>query len=308
MKKVLISTTTFGEYDAEPLTLLKKAGYSWRTNPYGRKLLPEEVVDLAKDAVGIIAGTETLSAAVLEKLPRLKVISRCGVGLDSVDLAAAARLGIKVTIAGDGIAQAVSELALALALCMLRGISSMDRQIRRQRWNKMMGSLLRDKRVGIVGLGRIGTEAARLFRRNGATVAYHDPYRKKTALPGLKNMGLEDLLKSSDIISLHLSYNSGSKGLIGRRELGLMKETAFLINCSRGGIVDERALCAALKAKRIAGAAVDVFDNEPYSGELTGLDNVVLTPHIGSYAKESRVRMEAEAVTNLIKSLGGKRS
>jgi len=307
MKKVLISTTTFGEYDAGPLKLLEKSGYSYSMNPCSRKLSPDETVGLAKGAVGIIAGTEALNRAVLEKLPGLKAISRCGVGLDNVDLAAAGELGIKVTIADSGIAEAVSELVLGLSLAMARNICVMDRRIRSKKWGKIMGTLLEDKMVGIIGLGRIGREVAKKFIINGARVVYYDPYIKRADVRGVKGVNLKSLLRSSDIVSLHLSYSGRSKGFIGKRELSLMKRSAFLINCSRGGIVDEKALYAALKQRRIAAAAIDVFEDEPYSGALTELDNVILTPHIGSYAKESRIGMEAQAVRNLIRALRDKR-
>jgi D-3-phosphoglycerate dehydrogenase len=303
MKKILISTTTFAQFDTQPLKRLKKAGYIWTMNPYGRTLQPDEAVKLGKDCIGIIAGTERLNSEILHRLPYLKVISRCGVGLDNIDLDETKRRGIKVTISDSGITQAVAELALGLTLNLIRSINLMDRQLRNRRWNKIMGSLLEGKRVGIIGLGRIGKEVARNFKINGAEVVYYDPYVSKSSVPGIKRVSLNNLLKNSDIISLHLSYSKKNANFIGAKELKLMKKSTFLINCSRGGIVDEKALCDALKTKVIAGAALDVFRKEPYAGPLANLENIILTPHIGSYAKESRIKMEIQAVENLIKAL-----
>lgn len=297
--EIFISTTTYGEYDITPVKTLEEKGFKVKTNPYGRKLTCKEVVELAADAVGIIAGTESLDKAILEKLPVLKVLSRCGTGLDNVDLETANRLGIKVFSTPDAPSLAVAELTIGLMLDLLRKVSQMDREFRDGKWRKRMGNLLCGKKVGIKGFGRIGKKVAELLMPFGCEMAYADPI-VDDGLLGLRRLSLEDLLKWADIITIHIGVK---ERLIGEKELQLMKKGAWLINTSRGGVVDEGALCEALENRHLAGAALDVFEQEPYAGPLRELDNVILTPHIGSYAKEARIKMEIQAVENLLKGL-----
>ncbi|MGB2961375.1 MAG: NAD(P)-dependent oxidoreductase, partial [Candidatus Omnitrophota bacterium] len=203
----------------------------------------------------------------------------------------------------DGPTRAVVELTIGLVLSLLRGIPSADRETREGKWQKRMGCLLQGKTVGIVGFGHIGRQAAEVLHSMGAKILYCDPVVNEGNKVSLGKRELPELLKESDIVSLHLSYSKENKRLIGAKELALMKKSAFLVNVSRGGIVDENALYEALEKKLIAGAAIDVFEEEPYNGELKKLDNVVLTPHIGSYAREARVNMEVEAAKNLLQGL-----
>lgn len=304
MNKIAISTTTFGKYEKSPLELCKKCGYEIICNPYERKLKSVELVELAKDAVGLIAGTEPITENVLLKLPSLKVISRCGAGIDNIDIEAAERSGIKVVSTTDAPTLAVAELTVGLILALLRKISLMDREIRGDLWKKRMGILLSGKRVGIIGFGRIGRKVAELLKAMGAEIIFTDPNVAEKEAGEFTKVEFKKLLKKSDIISLHLSYSKENYRLIGQYEFSLIKQGAFLINCSRGGIVDENALYSALKEGKLAGAALDVFEQEPYNGPLKELDNVILTPHIGSYAQEARIKMETQAVKNLIKALG----
>lgn len=296
--KILISTTTYGEYDPSPINALKDKGLEILTNPYGRKLKPDEVITLAKDCIGIIAGTEPLGKDILEKLSSLKVISRCGTGIDNVDLNTAHRLGIKVYNTPDAPTQAVSELTLALMLNLLRRVSLMDRQVHEGQWGKNMGNLLSGKKVGIIGFGRIGRRVSGLLKPFECEIAYSDPFVDSKEA---RQMSLEDLLGWADIITLHVS---SKETILGKAELSLIKKGAWLINVSRGGVVDEDVLYESLKDGRLQGAALDVFNEEPYKGSLRGLENVILTPHIGSYAVESRIRMEMEAANNLLEGLG----
>jgi len=301
MPNVFIATTSFGKPDPTPLEMLKSAGLEVSLNPYGRKLSREEVVELAANSEGIIAGTEPLDAEVLKKLKVLKVISRCGAGMDNIDLGAAKRQGIQVFNTPDSPTIAVAELTVGLILALLRHIPRMDREIRVGKWQKRMGNLLRGKKVGIIGFGRIGQKVAELILGLGAQVAYYDPAVNEA---GYTSMSLDELLSSSDIVSLHASGEGGAP-LLGHKELRSMKQGSWLINCARGGMVDEEALYQVLEEGWLAGAAVDVFAEEPYAGSLSKLDNVILTPHIGSYAIESRVKMEVQAVKNLIEGLKG---
>jgi D-3-phosphoglycerate dehydrogenase len=298
--KVVITTTSFGEYDKTPLDELEREKLEYILNPYGRKLTREEVIVLAEGAHGIIAGTESLDAPVLEQLQHLRVISRCGVGMDNVDIKKAETLGIQVFNTPDGPTLAVAELTIVLMLDLLRKVGLMDRKLREGIWEKNMGNLLCGKKVAIIGFGRIGQRVAHLLTPFGVDIAYCDVCSIECSFPEKKQ---EELLAWGDIVTLHCSAGSNDGPIIGKKELKKMKKGAWLINGARGGLVDEEALYWALKDDHLSGAALDVFENEPYTGPLCELENVILTPHIGSYAKESRIEMELQSARNLIKGL-----
>ncbi|MEM7482266.1 MAG: phosphoglycerate dehydrogenase [Acidobacteriota bacterium] len=299
MPTVAISTSSFGQISAEPLAALKAAGFAVKGNPHGRKLTPDESRTFLADADALIAGTEWLDDGVLEAAPKLRVISRVGTGLDNVDLDAARRRGIAVHNTPDAHVPAVAELTLAGLLDVLRRLSWADRQVRDGRWDKPMGRLLAGKTVGIVGMGRVGRALRELLRPFGASVLAYD-LRPDPSLTDVSWLDLDSLLARSDVVSLHVSSNDGGP-LLGGDRIARMKEGAVLVNVARGGVVDEAALADALRAGRLGGAYLDVFENEPYEGPLVEFDSVVLTPHIGSYAAESRVRMEAQATATVIR-------
>lgn len=302
-KKIAVTTSSFGQGDPYPLELLEKNQLSVIFNKQGRTLKPEEIPRLLNGCLGVIAGTEVYDKEVLGKLKGLRVISRCGTGTDNVDLDACKTRGIKVFNTPDAATRAVAELVIGLTLNLLREINVMDQEIRRNVWQKRMGRLLMDKEVGIVGLGRIGKEVAKLFSALGAKVFYYDPVEAQSDFSCATKNELKDLLTHCDIVSLHVPFTTENSRCIGKKEFSLMKESALLVNCSRGGVVDEAALYAALKSGKLGGAAIDVFESEPYQGPLRELKNVILTPHIGSYAKETRLKMELAAVDNLIQGL-----
>jgi D-3-phosphoglycerate dehydrogenase len=200
----------------------------------------------------------------------------------------------------------VAELTIGLMLNLLRHISFVDRELRKGNWLKETGNLLRGKKVGIIGLGRIGKKVAELLRPFDVRVSGADLqpdyawFKANDVLP----VTLDDLIADADIISLHLSHLGGNKHLLGEKEFNAMKKGAFILNLSRGDVINEAALFGALSSGKIAGAALDVFSKEPYDGPLKKLDSVILTPHIGSYAREARIEMETQAVANLLKALG----
>lgn len=303
--KVLTSPSSFGQVGAEPFDLLKNAGFEIINNPYGRKLTEDEVIELAKDCVGIVAGVEPLTPRVMDALPGLKVISRVGIGMDSVDLDYAKEKGIVVRNTPDGPTRAVAELTLGMTLSLLRRIPQADAALKSKVWKKQTGNLILDKKIGVIGLGRIGRLVSQLFRGIGNPVIGFDPYADANwaSANGVELADFETVLKTADIITLHVPGNADKSPVISAKELELFKTSALLINISRGGIVDEEALYTALSTGKLAAAAIDVFVNEPYSGPLTELDNVVLTPHIGSYAEEGKLLMEIDAVNNLINEL-----
>lgn len=300
--KIAVTTSSFAVHSPEPLDKLRAWARSVILNPHGRVLTAPETMDLLRGCQGVVAGTEPLNREVLQALPDIRVISRVGVGLDNVDLAYCQERGIAVHSTPDGPTRAVAELTVAVILDLLRHVSSMDRDLRQGRWAKRMGRLLLGKRVGLLGMGRIGQATAKLLAALGAQVAYSDPCPAQSEC---QDLDLDALLGWADIISLHCSKPTCPGPLIGSRELARMAPGALLVNLARGGLVDENALAEALNSGRLAGAALDVFAQEPYKGPLLGLDNVVLTPHVGSYALEGRVKMEMDAVEALLSTLGG---
>lgn len=305
--KVAITTTSFAEYDRHPLAIVEGKGFKVVLNPYGRKMNAEEVLDICSGAVGVIAGTETLNADIFRRLPDLKVISRCGTGLDNVDLETAKKLGIKVFSTPDAPTLAVAELTVGLLLSLLRKVNQMDISIKNGKWGRLMGNLLCGKKVGIIGFGRIGRKVAELLKPFRCGIRYYDIRDTGLRIEGISDKDklplnpLDELLKTSDIVLIHVSTK---EQIIGENEIRQMKKGAWLVNVSRGGVVDEDALYNALRSGSLSGAALDVFEKEPYTGRLRYLDNVILTPHVGSYAMESRIEMELHAARHLLKGLG----
>jgi D-3-phosphoglycerate dehydrogenase len=304
--KVLITTSSFNVAAAESLARLKQAGYEIATNPHGRKLSEDEVAALlGEDVVGMVAGTEPLTRRVLSGASGLKVVARCGIGLDSVDLAAARELGIEVTNTPDAPSAAVAELTLGLMLDQLRRISQADRQIRAGKWKPLMGGLLAARTVGIVGYGRIGRRVAQLARAFGARVLATDA-AGVTSDGIAEASALEPLLAAADIVTLHMPSQKGLGHFLDAARVALMKRGAVLVNTARGDLVDEAALVQAIRDGRLGGAALDTYEKEPYAGPLAELPQVVLTAHMGSYAEEARGIMEREAAENLYKGLAAR--
>ncbi|HTJ45665.1 MAG TPA: phosphoglycerate dehydrogenase [Kofleriaceae bacterium] len=295
------STSSFGKESREPLERLARAGYEIRANPHGRTLSTDEAKLHLDGVVGLVAGTEKLTGELLRACPTLKVISRVGVGMDGVDQAAAKELGIAVCNTPEAHVDAVAELTLGGLLAALRSIPQSDASIRAGAFEKPMGRLLREKTVGLVGYGRVARSLAQLVRAFDCDVLAHDLQKSDDSV---RYVGLDELLAQSDIVSLHLPYSKSAHHLIGAAQLAAMKPDAILVNTARGGLVDEAALVAHLEKHKKAAAYLDCFEKEPYTGPLASLKNVVLSAHIGSYAREARVRMEAEAVDNLLKALG----
>jgi D-3-phosphoglycerate dehydrogenase len=300
---VLLSVSSFGVADPAPRERLEAAGLDVRDNPHGRRLKVGEISELIGEVDALIAGTEPLNGDVLGRAGRLRVISRVGVGLENVDLNAALRQGIVVRNTPDAVTDPVAELALSGILNLLRHISRMDREMRAGEWNRRMGNLLRGRTVGVVGLGRIGRRLAALLAPFEVTLLAADraPDHHAAARLNVRYVGLEELLARADVVTLHLP--GGDRPIIGAPELAMMKPGAVLLNTSRGGLVDENALLEALRDERLAAAYIDTFVDEPYDGPLRELPNVLLTPHAGSYAAEARLRMEMEAVENLLEAL-----
>lgn len=303
MSKLLFTTSTFDLSNLPDRGALEAAGFELIVNPYGKRLTEAQAAECLDDrVVGMVAGVEPLTASVLRGAKSLKVISRCGIGLDSVDLTVANELGISVFNTPDAPTRSVAELTLGHILSLARRIAESDRSIRQGKWQALMGSLLARQTVGVVGYGRIGRLVTLLLQAFGARVLVCDEVAGGDG-GDVQHVSLEALLKESDIVTLHVPYSSSTHHLISAERLALMKPGSMLVNVARGGLIDEAALLTALQTGRLAGAALDCFEGEPYSGALLGCENVQMTAHMGSYAKESRAMMEQEACTNLVAGL-----
>ncbi|MDT8364517.1 MAG: phosphoglycerate dehydrogenase [Nitrosomonas sp.] len=303
MNKIIISTSSFNLDNNPVIQQLLSHGINITSNPYRRKLTEDEIMTLlGSDTVGLIAGVEPLTRRVLSAASGLRMISRCGTGLDNVDLEAVEQLNIRIANTPEAPAQAVAELTLGLMLACLRQIPQTDRLIRQGAWPRTQGHLLAAQTIGIVGLGHIGQRVARLCQAFGANVIAHDPYLQaatETTTEAIPLIPLENLLMQSDVITLHLPYSSKTHHLLDKHAIAQIKPGAILINAARGGLVDEVALDAALSSGHLSTAALDSFEQEPYHGALCNQDNIILTSHIGSLASEARHRMEIEAAENL---------
>lgn len=305
--KVLIATSTFAVTSAAPLRVLAEHSIAYVTNPHGRTLTAEEVIRLAHDCTGIISGNEPLSREVIAALPALRCISRVGIGLDNIDPAAAEERRIVVKNTPAAPTRAVAELTVAMILDLARGVTAHDREVRTGVWKKKLGIQVGGRKVGVVGLGRIGRLVTEMLTALGARVMGMDVY-PDASWAGKHGVVLTDLgtiLRECDIVTLHVPYTKGAPAIIGKEDFALMKQGSFILNLSRGGIIDEAALCEALKSGKIAGAAIDTFEKEPYTGPLATFDNVILTPHMGSNTVESREAMELEAAQNIAGVLAG---
>jgi len=299
---VLATTSSFAAESPHLLAWLKKHPLNLVLNPWGRKLTEAELLELLEEhrPVGLLAGTEPITRGVLEKgRGYLRVISRVGAGWDNVDREAAAQFGIRVYRTVGVLTQAVAELTIGLMLSGLRAIGLHDRQLRQGVWQKRMGALLHGKVVGLIGFGAIGQRVGELARAFGATVIYHDP--QPVSISWAESVPLPQLLQQADIISLHASGKKRILGLAEQQSIG--RRGVLLINTARGELVDEQALYSCLQEGYWSYACLDVFQKEPYQGPLCSLDNVMLTPHIGSYAREARRLMEEAAIENLVTGL-----
>jgi len=301
MNSFVISTSSFDTGNNPAIQRLLQQGFQVITNPHKRKLTEDEIIELlSSGATGLIAGIEPLTGRVLQSSPNLKVISRCGAGMDSVDLAAAKNHGIQVLNTPEAPAQAVAELTMGYILSLLRQISTIDRAVRNGEWPRTQGRLLAAQTVGVIGLGHIGRRVARLCQAFEATVIAHDPFATQD---GVTLVPLEQLLATADIVTLHTPYSTDTHHLLDAKAFAAMKPEVIVINAARGGLVDENALADALKSGKVSAAALDVFEQEPYHGALLEFSNITLTSHVGSLARESRQRMEIEAAENLLQGL-----
>lgn len=306
--RILVTSTSFGKADPLPLQRLKEYGCDVIENPHGRPLKEEELITLLADVDGVIAGLDEYSEKVMKSSNRLRVISRYGVGVDKVDLDAAAAQGITVTTTPGVNTQAVADLTMALMLAVARKVPEAHASIRQGKWEKIFGHSLYRKTLGIVGLGQISRAVVK--RAGGFDMEiliftrYPDASFAEAA--GVRYAGFDAILEQSDFLSLHCAVTSDRAGMIGLQQLKKMKPTAYLINTARGALINQEDLYQALKEGIIAGAALDTYVHEPpKDSPLLTLENIVTTPHIGSYTYETVLEMGLTSVENLLEALEG---
>jgi D-3-phosphoglycerate dehydrogenase len=266
------------------------------------RLEGDSLVALLRGHDHAIVGLERVDDRVLEQLPELKVISKYGVGLDGIDVGAVARRGIKLGWTGGVNRRSVAELTLAFALALLHRVPECDVAMRRGEWRKLVGRQLTGKTVGIIGCGFVGQDLVRLLAPFECRVLAHDirDYPEFYAAHRVTPVGLQELLRSSEVVTLHVPLDDSTRGMVGAAEIALMRPGAFLINAARGGLVDETALAGALERGHLAGAAFDVFAMEPNGNpRLAALPTFLGTPHIGAAAAEAQLAMGRAAIAGL---------
>jgi glyoxylate reductase len=272
---------------------------------------PAELLDRARQAEALVCLlTDRIDRHVIDAAPSLRLVANVAVGYNNIDVAYARARGIVVTNTPDVLTEAMADFTWAMILGLTRRISEGERLVRRGEWHGwafdfMLGSSLAGKQLGIVGAGRIGQAVAARAGAFGMRVAYASRTEKRVA--GAEALSLDRLLNTSDVVSLHVPLTDETRHLVDKRALARMKRSAYLVNTSRGPVVDEAALAWALQQHLIAGAALDVYEHEPrVQGDLLTLDNVLLTPHMGSGTVETRTAMAALAVENVLAVLGGR--
>ena len=308
--RILVTPTSLqpGKND-QMIDRLKEFSEDLVFNNTGRPLTAAELNVLLRDCDGFIAGLDEVTEEALEGCDRLKVISRYGSGVDSVDLAAARRRGIVVTNTPGVNAEAVGELTFGLILGVARRIPYLDETTRDGGWVRSTGMELYRKTIGIVGLGAIGRVVARCAGGFGMNVLAYDPYIDEEYCEQNKiySTSFEDLIRRSDVITLHLPLLPSTQHMINADVFAMMKKGAVVVNASRGGIIDEDAAYEALKSKKIAGLGLDAFEQEPPGGsKLFEFNTVVATPHTGAHTNEAKDKMADLAIRNLEDVLEGK--
>ena len=294
-KKLFIATSSFAKDYPKLLNDLRKNKVQFQLNPLGKKLNKSEILKYAINSTHLVAGTEKYDVEILNKLKHLRLIFRLGSGTENIDLDFALKKNIKILKPKITLEKAVGELTIGLILNLLRKINTHDKNLKLKIWKKEMGNLLYKKNVGIIGYGKIGNYVGKLAKAFGANILIND-------VKNIKNKtNLKNIFKYSDIVTIHSNFIKQNFKLINKKYLKFLKKNSIIINTSRSEIIDYEYLYYLLKHNKIRGAALDVFDIEPYYGKLIKLQNTILTPHIGSYASEIRNQMEKEAVKSIIK-------
>jgi D-3-phosphoglycerate dehydrogenase len=307
--KILITPRSFPQSGEMAYRLFKEHNLEIIENRTGKTLTEDEMAEQCRDIDGIIVGLDPMTEKVLKSAKNLKAISKYGAGLDNIDLKVAEQLGIKVDRAAGTNATSVAELAVGLFFTLARSIPVISANTKSGGWDRVRGVELNGKTAGILGLGNVGREVARMASGLGMNIMAYDPYLdpkdeciNRYSITMAKD---EDVIRNADFLSLHLPLTDETKYVISNRTLGIMKKTAYLVNTSRGELVNEEDLYEALSTGKIAGTAEDVFSREPAGDhKLLSLDNFVLTSHIGAYTVEANAKMAIRSAENLLRMLG----
>jgi D-3-phosphoglycerate dehydrogenase / 2-oxoglutarate reductase len=300
-RSVYVALSQFCEEDDRPRRALLDAGFVVDENRLGRRLKSDELIAAVGGAEGIIAGVEPYNAEVLQSFQRVRCISRCGVGVDAIDLDAAKRLDIAVLNTPDEVAEPVAQLTVGMMLALARHFPDYGVTVRDGAWKRQTGSLLSEWTIGLVGFGRIGKAIERCLRPFQPKLIVSDPgVRAQDLPPGIELLDLDAVLSRADLLSLHVARPASEGPLLSSAQFERMKPGSRIINTSRGYLLDEEALLTALQTGRLSGAALDVYETEPYSGPLAKLPQVLCTPHIGTLTHASRRAMELKAAMNVI--------
>lgn len=307
--KILITARSFGQDDEAVYDFLRESGCEWTKLQEKDGPIKRQLLEHMADTDALIAGLETIDASIMDAAPRLKVISRYGVGVDRVDVAAAKERGIAVTITPGANGDSVADLAVALMLGAARHIAEMDQSVRAGNQIRPQGVEMYGKTLGLVGAGRIGQGVARRCRGFKMNVLAHDIHQDREFMDetGAEYVPLDELLRRADFITIHSPLTEETRNMISGPQFRLMKRDAILVNTARGGIVDEEALYEALSTGRIRGAALDAAVKEPpYDSPLLRCQNCIFTPHAGAATKEAASKMSRMAAQNAVDILFGK--
>lgn len=308
MAKALITTVPFGDKNRLPIELLEGSGIDYVINPIGRKLKEDELAEMVSDFDVLIAGTEPITEKVMANGKNLRLISRVGIGLDNVDLPAAEKRGIVVSYTPEAPAPAVAELTIGFMLTLLRGVHVANAQMHRGEWHRHFGRRIPEVTIGIIGLGRIGERVLRRLKPFGTPrILVNDIRPQFHAVPEhkLEWTDKETIYREADLISLHVPMTAHTRNMIRKEQLMQMKHDALVINTSRGGVINERDLVEVLEQGHLGGVAIDVFQEEPYQGDLAKYERCILTAHMGSMSVDCRTRMEIEATEEAVRFLQG---
>ena len=297
MKNILINTTSFNKNNISNFKIRKKINLVF--NKTKRKLSEKELLKIVNEnTIGIISGTELITKKILKKAKNLQVISRCGTGTDNIDKIALKKK-IKIYKTEKEPSTAVAEFVVCQILITLKKSILNHNNVKNKKWKKVQGSLLSNKNIGIIGYGNIGKKLHKLLKSFNCKFNIYDPkidkYKNKKILT--------KLLKKSDIISIHIPFNAKNKNFINKKKLDLMKDNVVLINCARGGLIDESSLEKKIKINPKIEVILDCFLNEPYRGKLLKYSNVLFSPHVSSFSKETRDLMEKKAFKNCVDNL-----
>ncbi|KKM10489.1 hypothetical protein SY88_12370 [Clostridiales bacterium PH28_bin88] len=306
--KVLSTSPTFGKYAPEAVEMLQDNECRLVQLTPEEVKDPERVMFHLRDADGWIFGVDKVTRSHLAAAPKLQVVAKHGTGVDSVDLEAARERNVVIANVPAANSNAVADLTMGLLLAAARKIVFADKQTRAGGWGPIMGTELWGKTLGVIGLGAIGRGVVKRAAGFGMRFLAYDvfPNEQFARDYGVQYLSIPEVLKEADFVTIHAPLTAETRGLIGEQELAMMKSSAFLINTSRGPIVQEKALCIALREGLIAGAALDVFETEPPAqSELMELDNVVVTPHMGAYTYEAMANISLISARNVIEVLRG---